>query len=29
MIKLMNGIDWCANDEGNEDARKIGIVLMV
>ena len=29
MTKLMNGIDWCANDEGNEVARKIGTVLVV
>jgi len=29
VIKLMNGIDWCANDKENEVARKIGTVLVV
>jgi len=29
VTKLMNEIDWCANDEGNEVAHKLGTVLVV
>jgi len=29
VTKLMNGIVWCANDEGNEVACKIWTVLVV